>query len=350
MALSANAILTKVRAMYGRRLTPENYAELLSCSSVSEVANYLNTNTQYNDVLSDLPTGYVKRNVLENALRKHLFIQFESISHFEKAIGQEMYRYFIIRNEIDEIMSCIRLLKTPDKDEYLMKMPVFLNGLTTIDLFRLAKSQNFDDIIKSVSNTDYEKILVPLYPIDENINFPAVEAALFKYLNEKTEELSKKSLPKKEREEFLFALRTVSDLKNITNVYRLKFIYKFSPEQIRNFVLAEVNSNIEPKKKQKIIDAKDIEEFRQAVNSTCYGNDLKKITSYSNIENVCDKFLCEFASKKLRFSTYPAVVMFCWIILAENEIKNIIHLAEAIKYGIEQDEIKKLLIINREGE
>ena len=347
MSYSSNAILTKARAMYAKSLTVENFMDLLNCSSVSEVANYLSANTVYKNVLSDLPTGYVKRNLFEDSLKKHMLSQFESLAHFEKAIGQELYRYFVIRNEIDQIVSCIRLLKTPDADEYLLKMPAFLNGLTTIDLFSLAKSLTYDDIINSVASTDYEEILKQFYPIDEKINLPGIESALIRYSVMKTEEIAKKSLPKKEREDFLFATRMVNDIKSISNVYRLKFIFKFNPEQIKRFVLIDVKSNIEPKKFEAIISSDGEEDFWSAVYSTCYGHKMKEVPFSSTVENRCDRFVFEWATKNFRFSVYPSVVMFCWIILAENEIKNIIHLTEGIKYNIPRDTIKNQLILGR---
>ncbi len=349
MAYSSNAILTKARAMYGKRLTEKNYTEMLALTSVPDVANYLYSNTEYRHVLSDLTTGYVKRRLFENALKKHMLMQFESLAHFEKAIGQELYKYFIIRNEIEEIISCIRFLKTPNADEYLMKMPAFLNGLTTIDLFSLAKAQSFDEIVKSLKKTDYEKILSRFSPIGDEVNLLGIEAALIKYLNEQTEGFARKSLSKKEREEFLFMLRAISDLKNISNVYRLKFIFKFSPDEIKKTVLPDVKSNIDEKIIKKIYEAPDEESFLETVYSTCYAHGLKKLSSDFSLENRCDRYLFNIASEKLRFSVYPGVVMFCWIILAENEIKNIIHLTEGIKYGIPPEELKKL-IITKDGD
>ncbi len=350
MAYSSNAILTKARAMYGRRLTQKNFSDLLNCSSVSDVSNYLSSNTQYKDVLSELPSGYVKRRPLENALKKHMLSQIESLAHFEKAIGQELYKYFVIRNEIDEIMSCIRLLKTPNSDEYLMKMPVFLNGLTTIDLFLLAKAQNFDDIIKSVSGTDYEKILTELHPLNETVNLPSIETALVKYLNEKTEEFAKKSLSKKEREDFIFEVRTVSDLKKISIIHRLKFIFKFEPERIENLVSFGSGTNIGSKKAKAIIFSESEKDFWENVYSTPYGHGLKQTPYKSSVEERLNRFLINRAAGKLRFSVYPSVVMFCWIILEENEINNIIHLTEGIKYKIPKDELNDQLIIPKEGD
>ena len=50
--LSSNVVLAKARAMYGRRLTPQSYQELLACRSVSEIAAYLKSHTSYGKILS----------------------------------------------------------------------------------------------------------------------------------------------------------------------------------------------------------------------------------------------------------------------------------------------------------
>ena len=42
---AANAVLAKARAMYGKRLTAQNYTDLLACRSVNEAAAYLKAHT-----------------------------------------------------------------------------------------------------------------------------------------------------------------------------------------------------------------------------------------------------------------------------------------------------------------
>ena len=40
-----NAVLAKAHAMYGKRLTKENYTDMLNCRSLGELTNYLKTRT-----------------------------------------------------------------------------------------------------------------------------------------------------------------------------------------------------------------------------------------------------------------------------------------------------------------
>ena len=46
-SFSSNAILAKARAMYSRRLTEQNYEELLKRRSINDLVAYLKSDTAY---------------------------------------------------------------------------------------------------------------------------------------------------------------------------------------------------------------------------------------------------------------------------------------------------------------
>ena len=50
-SFSSNAILAKARAMYSRRLTEQNYEELLKRRSINDLVAYLKSDTAYSDCL-----------------------------------------------------------------------------------------------------------------------------------------------------------------------------------------------------------------------------------------------------------------------------------------------------------
>lgn len=63
--LSSNVVLAKARTMYGRRLTQNDYNELLKCRNVSEVAGYLKNNTIYSHALAGIVESEIHRGQLE---------------------------------------------------------------------------------------------------------------------------------------------------------------------------------------------------------------------------------------------------------------------------------------------
>ena len=44
------ATVAKIRAMYGKRVTAEDYAELVTKQSVADIADYLKKNTHYSTI------------------------------------------------------------------------------------------------------------------------------------------------------------------------------------------------------------------------------------------------------------------------------------------------------------
>ena len=87
---ASNAILAKARAMYGNRLTRKNYADLLQCRTVADVAAYLKMHTNYKDVLASLNENDIHRGQLEIVLRKKIFRDFEKLARYELSIGEEI--------------------------------------------------------------------------------------------------------------------------------------------------------------------------------------------------------------------------------------------------------------------
>lgn len=352
MSYSANAIYTKSKAMYGRRLTYKNYVEMMSCPHVADVATYLSTSTQYSEVFSDIQLTSISRILLENSLRKHLFNQFSSICHYQRAIGQELYKYFIIMSEIEQILSCIRFLKTERKDDYLFSMPAFMNKHTEIDLFKLARAETIFDVIVALEGTDYEK-MISKHVIDGNINLLMIEAELHRYLFRETHALAQKSLKGKEKEDFLKTVHMQFDMTLISNLYRLKKYFKIPADDIYNYIKVTFRaSNFTQKQISEMIQAEDTDELFRVLEKTIYGKSLNFDNSTS-IEKCIQKYEFDWASKRMTFSTYPSVVMFCGILLARNEIQNIIHIEEGIKYHIPKNEIENSLIgfyKNKEGE
>lgn len=66
---AANAVLAKARAMYGKRLTAQNYTDLLACRSVNEAAAYLKAHTVYADAFEGVTMGSLRRWQIEILLR-----------------------------------------------------------------------------------------------------------------------------------------------------------------------------------------------------------------------------------------------------------------------------------------
>lgn len=346
-SFTSNAILAKSRAMYGRRLLEQNYLDLLNCHSVGEVASYLKTRTFYSDVFEVIATSAIHRGRLEELLRKRLLKQYASLCRYEMSIGQDFYKYFITKNDITQILNCVRLLNTGHSADYLFSMPAFFNEHTELDLFKLASITSFAELLDALDGTEYKKVLAPFENEAKTSRSTLdIEAALYNYFYTQLWQLAKKEFSGKRRKGMLDVLRIQVDMRTIVNLYRLKKMLNADEELLRKFIIPGI-SNLSDKQMTMLIDAPTAPDLLKSLERTPYAKQLKKIDydlKKDYIEVATHRILNNWSKKFFRFSTDPTVVMFCYISLAENEIENITHIIEGIRYTVPADKIKTMLI------
>ena len=124
-SFASNAILSKARAMYGKRLREENYRDLLNCKTVSEVAGYLKNRTSYSGILAGINENEVHRGQLEGKLRQKLFEDYASLCRYELSVGEHFADYLLEHGEIEQILHSLMYLDAGNPEEYLFSLPAF---------------------------------------------------------------------------------------------------------------------------------------------------------------------------------------------------------------------------------
>lgn len=338
---ASNAILSKARAMYGKRLTPKNYSDLLGCNNVKEVAIYLKNHTNYSNVLGDLNENDVHRGQLEVLLKKKLFNDFAALGRYEVSIREGLSTYIISRMEIEQIMHCLMLYCAHKTDEYIYTVPMFFNQHTHMDLPALTKIKNFDDFLRAIKLTPYYKLLKPFKPkSDELINLTTIETVLYSYLFENTFRIIEQYKNKKTRRDLANIFNTYIDFNNIVRIIRLKKYYKLGEDYIRNslFPFGTINS----KQLDSMIKADSVDTVFSIIQKTTFGKIINGI-AYDYIDNLITKVKFSKCKHFIRYSIQPPVVMFSYILLTEIELSNIINIIEGIRYKLPSNEIKKML-------
>ena len=108
--LEYSGIVTKIRAMGAKLLTPDQFTEIANLGSVPEIAGYLKKNTAYADVLEALEEHQLHRGNIEKVLIQSLYHDYTKIYRF---CGQKQRRFMklILKNyEIDLINYCLRIV------------------------------------------------------------------------------------------------------------------------------------------------------------------------------------------------------------------------------------------------
>lgn len=347
MDYATGAVAAKAKAMYGRMLDHANYEELIHKKSVNEIAAYLKNETDYHRILSDVHEASIHRGQLENLLHRYVFDMGIRLVKFAGNGHKEFYSCNVMTQEMDQILSRIRLLNSDIYQDFLKDVPIYLNRYTSFDLMKLDSVKNFDDLLVLLHKTPYAKILEPFRPKDKNIDYTGCEMALRKYYFTTLIDVIRKSFKGKLRSELLTIVNTQIELENITKIYRYKKFFDANGDVIRNSLI-DTESRISERFMEQLISAPSADAFMRLISESSYHLYVDD-KDFVFIEYDCDRIRYHLAQRYMRFSSKAPLVYSVYLILLEIEVQNIINIIEGVRYGVPPENIEKMLIYTKGG-
>lgn len=332
-----------MRAMYGRRLVPENYKELLRKQTVNEVASYLKQQTSYSEVLRDSNENLMHRGQLEMTIRRQLFEEYTKVFHYVDRNELEFYGYLVTRMEINEILSCMRFLNAGRQGEYIFSLPSFLTKRLHVDLYALAKVKSFEDLQNLLKDTRYSEIFNK-FPIRDSsqVDIAKMEVEFNKYYYNKVFSMIDTVFEGVVQEQIRNSFGMEIDLWNITTIFRLKKYFNMPANKISPMLLP-YHFKIQTADLQEIMTAPDASSAWNVASKTYYGRYFTA-HDFDVVEKYSQEILYNYHKNLLIRSNSTPVVVVSYLHLKTNEIDNLIHIIEGIRYGLEPSEIAKLLV------
>lgn len=340
--LSSNVVLAKARAKYGRRLTARNYEELLACRSVSEVADYLRNRTGYGPALADLPRAEIHRDQLEARLKQKLLEENASLCRYEITVGEDFSQYFIHRYEIEQILRTILFLDAGRPKDFLSAPPAFLVHWSKVDFGALGRCRDFDDLAGALAHTPYRKMLEPFRPAENGrIDFTGIKSALYSYLYSFMLERIRRRTSGETARQLGEILRTFLDLTNFTRIARLRLLYHADPETVRKLLLP--SGGFSRHTVDRLLNCNTREELVAALGSTPLGKRVLR-RPRGPLGMLPQEMNFRLCRHYIDFSTHPPVVLLSYAFLSEAEMHDVVTIVEGVRYRLEPDEIRKLLV------
>lgn len=344
------AILTKSRAMYGKRIQEEQYKNLLHKKSVSEIVSYLKNETSYSNILSGTQESLVHRKQLENLLRKQHNRNCNRLSNFLKIKRQGLYNYFDVKREIEILLLALRYLQANQMNIFYAEVEGFIIPRLSFDVLELSKCDNYQQFMKAIARTTYCKLLKEF--IDNNANskkieLDKIEKALYTYYYQyifKIIRTEYKGSSRKQLED-IFYIKVQND--NNSVIYRMKKYFGGNSSEIINKLIMEYD----PRSKsqiQELAEVKNVREFLEILNKKSSYPDIEeyeKNNQYFDFEFFQKLNMLKYLKKIFRISTDPAVVFVAYVELGLVELENIINIIEGVRYNISENEIKEILLV-----
>ena len=334
--LEYSGIVTKIRAMGAKLLTPDQFTEIANLGSVPEIADYLRKNTAYADVLDALEEHQIHRGNIEKVLIQSLYHDYTKIYRF---CGQKQRRFMklILKNyEIDLINYCLRIVINRYRQPFdLNYKKTFFDRYSQISIEKLITSRTTDELVENLKGTEYYAPLKKLKD-SQNITLYDYNLTLDLYFYTSTWKEQKKVLNKPDLELFMRDRGSKIDLLNLQWIYRAKKYYNMKPADIY-LMLIPIHYKLSTDLVKELVEAPGLEEFEAAVAKTSYArhyNFHQKLT----IEQMYADCLHYLYTVDRRRDPYSVAAINTYLFLKEEEINKLTTAMECVRYGLSPGE------------
>ena len=344
MSNAAAAVYAKARTRFGERITPEQFVAMASMGSVGEVADYLKSNTKFRPELSEYSSSVWHRGNLEKMLKKHSLLDVYTLCSYEKSVGRHLFEFTMRQKEIDELITFMQYLSAGEAERYMIDVSYTFNRLSELDLIKLGEIRSPGELLEFLKPTRYYKYIAELITPD-GYDITEVELALDKAMYLDACSVIKEEYPSDEAEELLSLISLKTELMDLEMLFRLLRYYKDEGERLRP-CLVGVPALLRSDELKALKNAEDAGEFMDLLKKTRYGRFLK--SGEFKAEDMLRfgyEVLLRKSVKNIHFSRNPATVMLSYIFYLDTELLDLTHVIEGVRYGLAEDEIKKLLCI-----
>ena len=233
-----NAMTTKTKAIYAKRLKDTDYNNLVQKRSVPEIASYLKNETYFRDSLDGINEKALHRGQLEILIRNDLIIRLSKILRY--AFGSKATGFtdtIATQSEINLIQTVIRSFVIRDYDQVVAKLPVIIESHITFDLKAIVACRSFDELLSVLKGTPYHDIVERYAKTDMNdFDFTGLDQELHRYYYQRMQDFVRNSFKGEDREAVEELFNTEVELDNISKIYRLKKYFNASPAIIRSLI------------------------------------------------------------------------------------------------------------------
>ncbi|MBD5082137.1 MAG: V-type ATPase subunit [Ruminococcaceae bacterium] len=339
----ADAITAKARAIYGKRLTKEDYNNLLHKRGVSGVVAYLKTTEKYRAAFANVNETQIHRGQVEQLLAKEVFELYIKLCRFMSANKNSFSSYMIKELEIKQIVSALTYINADYREGYLREMPAYLMEYLSFDLMKLSRAGSYEEVLEVVADTPYYKVLKPLLSgAKKGDGLEECAVALYSYFIK----WAFKAIDREYKGEEAKSLKEIflrqSDLSNIVICYRKRSLFNEDKEQIKKS-LYEHYYRVTPAVIDDILSQPESDKKLLALLNKVY---LKNKIEYDPmfLEIAVRRYNNSFFKRQLNFTSNGPMALYSLMGLCQVERSNLQKIIESARYDRSPEETEKLLV------
>lgn len=337
-----SGIVTKVAAMRAKLLKPQDYEQLASMNTVTDIIEYLKQTKSYGKFITQMDESLYHRGNIEKVLIQSLYDDYTRLYRFADMQQKDFLKTFMKRYEVDLIRYCLRIVFNHSNVPFDLnyKKP-FFDKYSKIRIDQLVTAKNIDHLVDYLKNTEY---YAPLSRIRQSgaSTLADYELALDLYYFSMMWKERKGNWDKKDKEMLTKELGAKIDLLNLQWIYRAKKYYHMLAPDIYT-LLIPIQHKLSNQEFKDLVEAPSVEEFKRRLNETYYGKkyEFGEQVQIESIVNECVEHILTIA---YRNHPYSLASIQQYLFLKEEEIYKITTALECIRYGLSQRETLRYLV------
>lgn len=341
---SDNAILAKVRALYGKRLREQDYEQLLGKKTVGEVAAYLKNETYYAENLKEVKEELIHRGQLENLVRRRTLDTYSRLNKY--ACNEALFlQLYVMQNEVEQLLLAVRLLNSGSMDRYIVSLPVHLAKHMSFDLFALAKVRTYDQLLEVLERSAYYRIVGRFRPSGSHriVDITSLEAALLAHYYGAALESVERQYRGEAREALKKILHFQLGVHNLSVIVRM-YRYLNAPREMILPRIVRVEG-VNQRFLDRVLATPDFAAAREVIarSSVLRRYPFDWDVDTQNMSAQMRRLRRRVDQRIFRFATHPIVAVLSYMALLEIELSNIVFITEGIRYGLPAEKIRRLL-------
>ena len=338
--LAYSGIVTKIRAMEAKLLSPKQFEEISAMKSVPEVAAYLMEKSSYGEILDGMPPEMLHRGNIEKLLLLSLYKDYTKIYRFGSQDQRRFLRLYLKRYEVELINYCLRIVINHYSEPFdLQYKKMFFDKYSQINIDSLIHARTTDELVENLKGTEYYEPLkrlqngraVTLFDYDLALNL-----YYFTAIWKERKGILKRILSEKELEIYIKDCGVKINMLNIQWIYRAKKYFSLSSADIYA-LLIPVHYKISTDLVKEMVEAPSVEEFYRAFEKTSYARhyDFEKDLT---IERMYADYLHYLYVTDRRRNPYSIASVNTYLFLKEEELQKLTTAIECVRYGVSPEE------------
>ena len=334
--MAYSGIVTKVRAMQAKLLTKEDFDNIAAMKSVLDIISFLKGKPAYSELLNQMDESLYHRGNIEKILYQSLYNDYTRLFRFGGIEQKKFLKLYLKRYEVDVINYCLRIVFNHyDKPFDLNYKKEFFDRYSQISIDRLITSQNIDELVDNLKDTEYYTPLKRLRDSGAATLFD-YDLALDLYYFTTLWKSKRRILKKKELALFTRDCGSRIDLLNLQWIYRAKKYYHMLPPDIYTLTIP-IHYRIHVDEFKALVEAPSADEFRKLMESTAYARKYD-FEQKKTIEQMYKECLYRLYIADRRNNPWSIASITTYLFLKEEEIYKLTTALECVRYGLTRQE------------